>query len=159
MERKKSEAADRIGFGTITQVSFVVCSILLFAGIDAASATVITVSGSTSTDIQNAVNKASSGDTVFIPAGWYKYTKQIYIATPNLLIKGVGVDPNNPTPGTYLYTDKVGDSGAIISIRANRKCQEITRKDKKDEKDIGFCDCGGCVVGRGGNGRVHHCHS
>ena len=121
MEGKKSEAADRIGFGTITQVSFVVCSILLFAGLDAASATVITVSGSTSTDIQNAVNKASSGDAVFIPAGWYKYTEQIYVATPNLLIKGVGVHSNNPTPGTYLYTGEVGDSGGIISIRANRK--------------------------------------
>ena len=69
MEGKKSEAADRIGFAAITQVSFVVCSILFFAGLDAASATVITVSGSTSTDIQNAVNKASRGDTVFIPAG------------------------------------------------------------------------------------------
>jgi len=36
MEGKKGEAADRIGFGTITQVSFVVCSILLFAGIASA---------------------------------------------------------------------------------------------------------------------------
>ena len=97
--------------------------VLLFAGLDVASATVITVSGSTSTDIQNAVNKASSGDTVFIPAGWYKYTEQIYVVTPNLLIKGVGVHSNNPTAGTYLYTDEVGDSGAIISIRANRKGQ------------------------------------
>ncbi len=77
MERRKSETAGWIEFGTITQVSFVVCSILLFAGLDAASATVITVSGSTSTDVQNAVNKASSGDTVFIPAGRYKYTEQI----------------------------------------------------------------------------------
>ena len=66
MKRKET---GRIGFGTITQVSFVVYSILLFAGIDASSAVVITVSGSTSTDIQNSVNKASSGDTVFIPAG------------------------------------------------------------------------------------------
>ena len=36
MERKKSEAADRIGPGTIIQVSFVICSILLFAGIASA---------------------------------------------------------------------------------------------------------------------------
>jgi surface polysaccharide O-acyltransferase-like enzyme len=36
---------------------------LLFAGLDAASATVMTVSGSTSTDIQNVVNKASRPST------------------------------------------------------------------------------------------------
>ena len=35
------------------------------------------------------------------------------------MIKGVGVDSNNPTAGTYLCTDEVGDSGAIISIRAD----------------------------------------
>jgi len=98
----------------------VICFLLLFAGIGVVSAATITVSGDTTTDIQNAVNQASPGDTVFIPADRYEYTEQIDVATPNILIKGVGVDYNNPTVGTYIYTDvTTGWMFRIMEITAN----------------------------------------
>jgi len=98
----------------------VICFLLLFAGIGVASAATITVSGDTTTDIQNAIDLASPGDTVFITAGMYKYTETIDVNTPNLLIKGVGVDYNNPTAGTYIYTDvTTGWEFKIMEITAD----------------------------------------
>jgi hypothetical protein len=97
-----------------------IISLVIINGINSAEAAkTITVSGSTTKDIQNAINKASSGDTVFIPAGMYKYTGVITVNTPNLLIQGAGVDYNNPASGTYLYTDLYGYNSKIMEINAD----------------------------------------
>ena len=72
----------------------------------------------TTTDIQNLINQASSGDSVLIPVGIYKYTEPINVTTSNLLIQGAGVDYNNPTAGTYIYSDLSGwsETAKIMEI-------------------------------------------
>jgi hypothetical protein len=117
---KKREHSPYIPTFFVVGLVAVICFMMLFAGIGVASAATITVSGDTTTDIQNAIDLASPGDTVFIPAGMYKYTETIDVNTPNLLIKGVGVDYNNPTAGTYIYTDvTTGWEFKIMEITAD----------------------------------------
>ena len=64
--------------------------LLLLYSINLCTAAEITVSGTTGTDIQKALDSASNGDTIIIPSGDYYITSRVYQKDKSLTLKGEG---------------------------------------------------------------------
>lgn len=86
-----------------------------------AEAATLRVSGSNGAAIQSALDSASSGDTVIIPAGNYQITQQIYQKGKNLTIEGEGeanlniLTPAGRRNGLFFSGSAIGP----LSLSAN----------------------------------------
>lgn len=115
-------------------LTFVVLILLLLSG--TASAATISVSGTTGTDIQHALDAASSGDTIIIPSGDYTVTSTLRSKNKNLNIYG--------NEGTNIYFNTGQSWGmslsgdTILTTKPSAKADEgdtqITLQDSRGVK-------------------------
>jgi len=80
-----------------------------------ADAATITVSGTTGTAIQSALNSASSGDTIIIPSGTYSVTSQIQQTSKDLTVVGQGTVILNVSMGS---APALKFSGSLVSNKS-----------------------------------------
>jgi len=127
----------------------------------------IEVSGDTTTDIQNAIDLAGPLDTVLIPAGSYAYTERIVVSTPDLWIRGAGVDCADPEGGTYLFTEESGYGAIIMEITGDAARARVTGIVFKGHDlppwgesvdDVRDWNSSGLLVSHGVDVRVDHCY-
>ncbi|MDD3136155.1 MAG: pectinesterase family protein, partial [Methanoregula sp.] len=90
------------------------------------------------TDIQAAINAASSGDTVYIKAGSYSTSDNIEVGKTDLTIMGEGTDKVTVTPGGdgYFYIGELGHSSGTGS---RTHLERITVSGNLDIEDGSNC--------------------
>jgi hypothetical protein len=129
------------------------CAGLLTAGAFGASAATVTAGSCAQSAVQTAVNSASDGDTVVVPAGTCTWSSAVSVSNKTIILRGSG----SAAGGTRIQHG--GGSNTLIAIEAGSKTG------KMDLSGFWFSgasnDWGGTAVQIGGpsgwkNLRIHH---
>ena len=100
---------------------FILAFIIFYKNKQADAATTINAASCSQADVQNALNQATNGDTVQIPAGTCHWTSNInyFNAPPNFTLKGAG-DPNVTGGGdATVIVDDFNTDYPLLGITAN----------------------------------------
>ncbi len=106
----------RYSISTMFVISLAISSFVILSDADAAFINVSTCSQS---DVQTAINSASDGDSITVPAGSCTWNKQVSITNKQVSVFGAGIDvtiiTGNITGGTRPGSFKVTQKPARIS--------------------------------------------
>jgi len=152
-------------------VTLAVCALItlgFFTRVDAFAAT-ISAASCNAADVQTALNRAASGDTVSIPAGTCRWTTSVtWNAPPNVILKGAGstsvVGGNDQTVIIDNYRPNAADvyhtAGPLLTIVPNAtgtfRMQGITIKGDRDNSNYKYALV--LVAGQSKQFRVDHVH-
>jgi hypothetical protein len=98
---------------------FAVCALILVASVTPrdASAATVTAASCSSADVQTALNRAASGDTVVIPAGTCSWTTGVtWTAPPNVTLQGAGSPSTYGNNDATVIVDEINRTGYDASL-------------------------------------------
>ena len=92
------------------------CSVMLLCLATTARAANIPAGSCSSSDVQSAINSASTRDTVTVPAGNCTWTSTVTISGKAISIIGAGTSSTNITAGTWPYLNITPTTTNFVSI-------------------------------------------
>lgn len=94
------------------RVFLLLCPLILLCLATTARAANITAGSCSSSDVQSAINSASAGDFVIVPAGNCTWTSAVKIANKKLTMTGAGIGVTN-------ITDGVTGNSSVLAVTAS----------------------------------------
>jgi hypothetical protein len=94
--------------------------------------TILAESGSC-TDVQNAINKASDGDTVVIPPGEYHWEERVAIVEKAITLQGAGVDH------TIISVDNIHALDIVVPSEGRVRVTGIEINGNRADESRGIC--------------------